>query len=50
MPTKKNGMVRDHYSKLGFIVVEEAASGASRAILDLSAFKTADTFIHVREG
>jgi FkbH-like protein len=50
IPTKKNGMVRDHYAKLGFIVIQEEPSGGSRAILDLTEFKPVQTFISVREG
>jgi predicted enzyme involved in methoxymalonyl-ACP biosynthesis len=29
VPTAKNGMVKDHYAKLGFTSVEESADGAS---------------------
>jgi FkbH-like protein len=50
IPTKKNGMVKDHYAKLGFTVVETEASGASRAVLDLTGFTPADTFIDVKRG
>jgi FkbH-like protein len=50
IPTKKNGMVRDHYEKLGFAVIAREPSGASRAVLDLQSFTPADTFIDVREG
>jgi FkbH-like protein len=50
IPTAKNGMVRDHYRKLGFEIVHQAEDGASRAILDLERFVPAETFIHVTEG
>jgi FkbH-like protein len=50
IPTKKNGMVRDHYTKLGFKTVHEDASGCIRAVLDLGGFNPPDTFISVREG
>jgi FkbH-like protein len=50
IPTAKNGMVRDHYKKLGFEVVCEAEDGTSRAVLDLARFAPAETFIHVTEG
>jgi FkbH-like protein len=50
IPTKKNGMVKDHYAKLGFTVRETNPSGGSRAVLDLAAFTPAETFIHVTEG
>ena len=50
IPTKKNGMVKDHYAKLGFTVMETDPSGGSRAVLDLANFTPAETFIHVTEG
>ena len=50
LPTKKNGMVREHYSKLGFSVAETRADGSSRSILDLPSFAPASTFIEVKEG
>jgi len=50
IPTKKNGMVKDHYAKLGFTAMETDASGGSRAVLDLTGFQPAETFIHVTEG
>ena len=49
LPTKKNGMVGDHYARLGFEVVEENEAG-SRAVLDLASYVPAKTFITVREG
>ncbi len=49
-PTKKNGMVRDHYAKLGFAPLGGDASGATRWVLDLDGFVPADTFIDVKEG
>jgi FkbH-like protein len=50
IPTKKNGMVRDHYAKLGFTVVSQDDSGRSTAELDLKNYLPAPTFIHVSEG
>ncbi len=50
IPTKKNGMVKDHYERLGFLKKYENALGRSRNILDLAGFLPADTFIDVREG
>ena len=50
LPTKKNGMVKDHYAKLGFTVVETGADGSSRAVLDLATFVPASTFITVTEA
>ena len=39
-PTAKNGMVKDHYAKLGF----------SGGILDLAGYRPAGTFIQVEQG
>jgi FkbH-like protein len=50
IPTKKNAMVRDHYARLGFTVVQHAADGGSVAELDLRQFEPAPTFIDVSEG
>jgi FkbH-like protein len=48
-PTKKNGMVREHYTRLGFTPLDAAEDGSSRAILDLATFTPAETFIDVCE-
>ena len=50
LPTKKNAMVKDHYVKLGFTVMETDPAGGSRAVMDLAGFTPAETFIHVSEG
>ena len=50
VPTKKNGMVREHYTKLGFTPLAMQADGSSTAVLDLSQFTPEPTFIHVTEG
>jgi FkbH-like protein len=50
IPTKKNGMVKDHYAKLGFTVTEMTPTGGSRAVLDLHGFVPTPSFIHVEEG
>ncbi|HEY0184310.1 MAG TPA: HAD-IIIC family phosphatase [Rhodopila sp.] len=50
IPTKKNGMVKEHYARLGFAVMETDAAGGNRNILDLATFTPAETFIHVIEG
>jgi len=50
IPTKKNGMVRDHYEKLGFTVVSRSEAGGSIAVLELDDFKPAVSFITVSEG
>jgi len=49
-PTKKNGMVKEHYQRLGFTVIEEQEDGASTSRLDLDGFEPAETFIKVTEG
>jgi len=49
-PTKKNAMVKEHYQRLGFTVMEEQADGGSRCRLDLEGFQPAETFIKVTEG
>jgi len=50
IPTRKNAMVKDHYAKLGFTVLEIDPAGGSRAVLDLAGYQPAETFIHVAEG
>jgi len=50
IPTEKNGMVKDHYAKLGFTVMETDPAGGSRAVLDLAGYRPAETFIQVTEG
>jgi FkbH-like protein len=39
LPTKKNGMVRDHYRRLGFEKIAEDADGSSRWRLPLDTFQ-----------
>jgi FkbH-like protein len=50
IPTKKNGMVKDHYATLGFAVMEGGNAGGNRYILDLAAFTPVETLIRVVEG
>jgi FkbH-like protein len=50
LPTKKNAMVRDHYTKLGFTVTQQQDDGASQAELDLMQYEPPATFIQVSEG
>jgi len=50
IPTRKNGMVTDHYAKLGFTVMQTDPAGRSRAVLDLAGYVPAETFIRVTEG
>ena len=50
IPTKKNAMVKDHYARLGFTVMETDPAGGNRNILELGGFVPVPTFIHVVEG
>ncbi len=50
IPSKKNGMVKDHYAKLGFTVMDRDEAGGHRDMIDLASFRPAETFIHVTEG
>ena len=50
IPTKKNGMVKDHYAKLGFRVMQTTPAGSSRGMLEIQGFVPAPSFIHLEEG
>ncbi len=45
LPTKKNGMVRDHYAKLGFSALPPSSEGATAWQLDLDAYQPFDSAI-----
>ena len=47
VPTKKNGMVENHYAKLGFTALESDRDNGSRNVLDLASFTPIETFIKV---
>ena len=47
IPTKKNGMVKEHYAKLGFTTLLADQETGSRNVLDLASFRPIETFIHV---
>jgi len=49
-PTVKNGMVREHYQKLGFAPLRHDDGGRRVDALDLESFVPTETFIDVREG
>jgi predicted enzyme involved in methoxymalonyl-ACP biosynthesis len=49
-PTAKNGMVREHYAKLGFSPLETDAHGMKRDTLDLASFAPADVIMTIKEG
>ena len=47
-PTSKNGMVRDHYQRLGFTLVGDTEDGSTTWTLDLARFEPRPTFINSR--
>jgi FkbH-like protein len=49
-PTAKNGMVKDHYVKLGFSPLGTDESGSKRDVLDLAAFTLPEVIMTIREG
>ena len=44
-PTAKNGMVRQHYARLGFSPVAELEGGVTRWELELGSYEPKPTFI-----
>ncbi len=50
VPTAKNGMVRDHYAKLGFSQLKSEADGTTQWQRPLAEFNPYDTFIEIRAG
>ncbi len=49
LKTAKNGMVKDHYSKLGFSVTKQDDAGNSTSLLALDDFRERQTFIEIKE-
>ena len=47
IPTKKNGMVKEHYAKLGFTTLQSDQDSGSSNVLDLASFVPIETFIQV---
>ncbi len=45
IPSPKNGMVRDHYMKLGFSLIAEEPDGTTNWALDVNSFEPRPTFI-----
>jgi FkbH-like protein len=50
LPTAKNGMVKDHYGRLGFQQVSGEVDGNSRWLLEVGEYAPATTFIKTVEG
>jgi FkbH-like protein len=50
IPTKKNAMVKEHYTRLGFAESQFDDLGGNVSRMDLASFVPADTFIEVIEG
>ena len=50
VPTKKNGMVQNHYAALGFRPLARAPDGTETAALDLEGFVPRPLLMTVREG
>ncbi|HZK92457.1 MAG TPA: HAD-IIIC family phosphatase [Stellaceae bacterium] len=48
IPSAKNGMVRDHYARLGFGEID-GSGNATRHALDLAGFAARDTFVEIEE-
>jgi len=49
IPSAKNGMVKDHYPKLGFDAIDAGGANTNRYALDLAGFTPRETFIEVSE-
>jgi len=45
IPSAKNAMVRDHYAKLGFALLDDGGEGVTRWVLPLDSFAPRPTFI-----
>jgi FkbH-like protein len=50
IPTAKNGMVQDHYSRLGFALVERLESGEARWVLECKGFRQTDLRMEIKQG
>ena len=50
IPTKKNGMVKDHYAKLGFTRCSPIRTAAAATCSIWRRFVPAETFIHVAKA
>jgi FkbH-like protein len=50
IPSPKNGMVKDHYRRLGFELQEQLENGESRWSLDLEAFKPTELYMTLKDA
>jgi FkbH-like protein len=50
LPTAKNGMVKEHYSKLGFTLSDANPDGSTKWRLDLASFEPTELFMIVKQG
>lgn len=50
IPSIKNGMVRDHYAKLGFLIETEDVGGTTTWFMDLTNFVPRQTFITTKHA
>jgi FkbH-like protein len=50
IPTAKNGMVQEHYSKLGFTLVERLENGATRWTLECKSFRQPELYMKLKQG
>jgi FkbH-like protein len=48
-PTPKNGIVKDHYARLGFASAETCPDGVTRSALELADFSPAAVFMTIKE-
>ena len=49
-PTAKNSMVREHYKKLGFTLIEDTGDGVTRWMLSLEGFEPRPTHMRILKG
>lgn len=50
VPTAKNGMVKEHFFKLGFALASESENGSSIWSLDVESYGPKTTFIELQKG
>jgi FkbH-like protein len=50
IPTAKNAMVREHYSRLGFALAERLESGATRWTFECNGFRQTELYMNIKQG